>query len=798
MFRDLKLGLRTALRSPGYSAVAVITMALAIGANTLLFTIASPLVVRPLPITNPEGLGWIRQVNGPRGVVIGGTSMADFVDFRAQARSFSSLAARQLGAGTLLGMGEPRRVNLMQVTANLPQVWGLSPRTGRLFLPGEDEPGREGVGLLSHRFWREAFGEDESIVGRTFSLDGRTVTIVGILGPDIELGNLVEIDLWTPLVLDPASPRDARTLGVVGTLASGVTLEQAGLEMQALAARLAETYPDTNTDWSLNVLSTRSAMTGGDTWVILGLMTVIVVFVLAIACASLANLARARLVGRSQDLEVRKALGASRLQLVRPLVSESVVLGLIGGLAGLGVAHAGLRFINGIAFEPYFRSLAIDQYVLLFNVGLSVLTPLLFSVWPAFSQSRPPEADDLRGARIRGGRAGRRRGRLLIVSQVAMALSLLVVSAMAVQSMWNITNAPIGMDTDRVLAFTLDLPTSRYPDDAARRGFTRTLVDAMSRIPGADAAAVASHLPVIARQQPRRFTGTANDGARAGDQPWASWHAVSAGFFEVTGIPIVAGRGLRDDDTAERQAVAVLNRTAATRYFTDPASAVGRTVRLEHAGAPSTPVTIVGVVEDTRNDNLVATDPQMYVPIDQTTSATLTVVVSSDAPEVRIADARAALGDLDPELAITQPKSMARILAEGTSSGRIINGIFVAFAGLALVLAAAGLYGVISFAVGQRRQEFGVRLALGAEPGTIRSMVLREGLRVSAIGVVIGVILAGALAYASASVLYGISPDDAPTYLGVTAVVMVVAVCAVWIPATRAMRVDPVTALRAD
>lgn len=798
MFRDLKLGIRTAFRSPGYSVVAIVTMALAIGANTLLFSIANPLVVRPLPIGDPDSLGWIRQTNGPLGVTIGRTSMPDFQDFRAQSRSFTSLAAREMGAGTLIGHGDPRRVTLARVTANLPTVWGLSPVRGRLFLEGEDSVGRAPVGVMSHRFWREVFNEDPTVLGRTFSLDGETLTLVGVMDPKIEFGNLVAIDLWVPLPIDLSRARDERTLSLMGTLAPGVTVASADVEMKALSARLAQTYPATNADWTLTVLPTREAITGGDTWVILGLMSVVVVFVLLIACASLANLARARLVGRNQDLAVRKSLGATRMQLIRPLVGESLVLGLVGGAVGLLVALGGLKFINAIAFEPFFKTLAIDQYVLVFNLGLSIITPLLFSVWPALGQSRGVASDSLRGGRVKGSRAGRRKGSVLIVSQVAMALSLLVVSALAVQSMWNIRNTPLGMDVNRVLTFSVELPENRFPGDAERAGFARRLTESLEAIPGVDAAALASHLPVFNAEVQRRFTGTNNDGIREGEEPWAAWYAVSSRFFETTGIAMVAGRSIEATDTADRQAVAVMNRTAATRYFTAPASAVGRTIQLTGGSAAPRAVTIVGVVEDTRNDDLTGVNPQIYVPFEQSPSSTIRGVLSAGVPETRIADVRRVVRDLDATLAIAEPKSLAQIVNEDMSSMRIINAVFVSFAGLALLLAAAGLYGVIAFTVGQRHQEFGVRLALGAEPGTIRSMVLREGLKVSAIGVVIGLGLAWGLAIASSSAMYGISPNDPLTYVGVTATVVVIAVLAVWIPATRAMRVDPITALRAD
>jgi putative ABC transport system permease protein len=796
--RDLRLGVRTAFRSPGYSIVAVVTMALAIGANTLLFSLASPLVIRPLPIGNADSLGWVRQVNGPRGISNGRTSMPDFLDWRLSAKSFSSLAATENASATLVGQGDARRVSLMRVTTNLPDVWGLVPLQGRFFHDGEDAMGRAPVGVLSHRFWRDAFNGDPTVVNRTFSLDGQTLTIVGIMSPGIEIGNLALIDIWVPLPIDASRARDSRVLRVIGMLAPGATLESAGTEMKALAANAAKAYPVTNTDWDVTVLDTRSAMASADTWVILSLMGVVVFFVLLIACASLANLARARLVGRRQDLAVRQAMGASRLQLVRPLVSESLVLGLLGGAVGLLLAVLGLRVINAIAFEQFFKTLAIDQYVLYFNAGLSVITPLMFSLWPAFSQSRAANSETLRSGRIFGSRLGRRRGSLLIVSQVAMALSLLVVSALAVQSMLNLRRTSLGMDVDHVLTFKFDLPEDRYANDVVRREFVQRVSAELRALPGVRNAALSSHLPVFDAEVTRTFTGTLNDGTAQSGRPFASWFAVTPAFFETCGIPLVAGRSLKESDRADRQPVAVVSRLAATRYFHDPQAAVGRTIHLSRGGTDSTPVTIVGVVAGTRDSNITDTTPQIFVPWDQAPGAELTTLISADAPAARIADARAVLRRLDAGIALTAPKPITQIVDEETSSTGIINFIFVSFAGLALLLAAAGLYGVISFTVNQRRQEFGVRLALGAAPGEIRSMVLGEGLKVTLIGVGLGLVLAWGLALASASVLFGVTPEDPWTYIGVTATVIIVAVLSVWVPATRAMRVNPVTALRAD
>ena len=798
LWRDTRMALRAIRIAPGYSAITILTLALAIGANTLLFSIANPLVVRALPIADPDRLGWILLSSAERDIERGRASLPEFLDWRAATTSFTSMGAMAYAGGTLTGHGDARRVQTARVTTTLPEIWGLQPIEGRLFGPGEDRVGAPLVAVLSYRFWREAFDADRSVVGRTFALDGQSITVIGIMTRTIELGNLGLIDLWVPLPLDAAAPRDRRTLTVVGRLAPSATLESADAELQTLFANQTREHPEDTRGWRANVVATSDALSGSDTWLILGILAIVVLFVLLIACANLANLVLARLVGRRQEAVVRMALGASRWQLVRPLLVESAVLSFIGGLIGLAVASGGLRIINAVASEPFMRQLGIDGNVLVFTAALSIVTPLLFGLWPALGAGRAAATETLHGVRTSGTRGAGRRRNLLIGAQVALALSLLVVSALMTQSMMYLRSIDPGFEFRPLLTYRFDLPDTRYRDAGSRAAFARALQARLASLPGVAGAAVLSHMPVIEGDAARVLTGTLHDGASEQDRPWASWFCVSPGFFETAGIPLVAGRRLEPRDRDNGEPVAVLNRLAADRYFDGAANAIGRRVVIHDAERGQRPVTIVGVVDDTRDAQLTRSSPQVYVPLDQWPAASLRAIVRSPDPLRPARDVQAAMRDLDPEIAVADLKPMAQVFDEELSSSRIINGLLVAYAVLALVLAAGGLFGVISYAVGQRRREFGVRLALGASPRAIARMILREGLVVTGLGAGAGLLIAVVLARMSASILFGISPRDPATFAGVSAVILLVALGATWIPAARAMRVDPAGTLRAE
>jgi putative ABC transport system permease protein len=798
IWRDLVIGVRTILRSPGYSAITMLTLALAIGANTLLFSIANPLVLRPLPIENPERLGWIIMSNPERGIDRSLSSMPDFLEWR-RLSNIDSLAAYEMRFGTLTGHGDAKRVQTSRATANLFNVWGLRPERGRLFQPGEDAVGRAASGILSYRYWQEEFHGDAKVLGQTYMLDGKPLTIVGVLPAAIEIGNLASIDIWGPLPLDANQPRDRRTLLVVGHLIPSATLASADAELQGIVTGQVREYAQTNAGWQAHARSTKTVLASSNTWVILGLLGVIVVFVLLIACANLANLVLARLVARRQEQAVRLALGASRWQVMRPVFLESLMLSLAGGLVGLAMAYAGLRIIKAAETDQFFRTMVqIDGNVLAFTALLSILTPLLFTLWPALTTGRSVVAETLHGARTSTGRVAGRRRSLLIGSQVALAFALLVVSALVVQSMLYMSRLDLGFDVPKLLTYKFDLPGDRYPTPEAQASFIRDLEARLAHVPRVTGAGLTSHVPVLDADVARPLSGTLNDGVKPEDKPWACWFDVSPGFFQSAGIRVIAGRGFTEADAAGRQPVVVLNRMAAERYYKGVQGALGRTVTIHDAERGDRTATIVGVVTDTHDSQVTRVSPQIYVPIDQWPLAAVTAFVRSDDPAGRAKEVQSLMRAIDPMVAISELKTMREIIHDELASSRIINGLFAGFAGLALALAAAGLFGVISYSVGQRRHELGIRLALGASPAAIGRMILGEGLKVVAIGMVVGLLLAMGLARASTSLLYGITAGDPSTFLGVASLILLVALVAAWAPATRAMRTDPARTLRAE
>ena len=797
LLQDIRYGARMARRQPTFSLVIVMTLALAIGANTVIFSFSNVLLLRPLPVRDQDSLGWLFAIDPQRGGTRGPLSIPEFLDYRKSLTTFEGLAASVRGSVTLTGRGEAQRLVASRVTANLIEVWGLRVIAGRGFSPDADRPGAPREVVLSHHYWRQHLASNPSVLGGKMVLDGQPATVTGVLAPEIEIGNLSEVDVWVPLELSPDASRLDRTLRVFGRMKPGVTIAQATTDVRQTAMRLAREYPASNEGWSMRVAPTREAMTGAGTWIVLALLSLVVGFVLLIACANLANLVLARATGRRRELAVRSALGAGRGRMVRQMLTENMLYGALGGLAGLAVADAGLSIIKAAAYEPFFALVHIDRNVMVFTALLALVTPMLFGILPALQSSRTDINEALKdtGTRTAGGHATGRSRSVLVVAQLGLAVMLLVLATLLLQALIALSNTPLGFDPTRLVSFQLDLPSWRYTNDAATTDYYDRLLARLQSTPGVARAAVTNRLPLLGSEATTPVSIEGRAISRPEDRPWAIPVVVSEDFFATVGIQMVAGRAFTTHDEPGRPPVVVVNTEMARRHWGSPTRAVGARIA---TGGGSGWLQIVGVVSDVRRADREAFNPQIYLAARQQPRRTMSVLVRADDPDAALGLVRSQVTALDRDVPISDMRPMQQALDEDLSSSRVLGGLFVAFALVALILAASGLYAVVSYSASQRTQEIGVRVALGAAPGDIRRMMLRQTAIQVAIGVTIGLLGGRALAVGASTLLFQVSPSDPATYAGVALTLGAVALLASYAPVRRAMRVDPVVALRLE
>jgi putative ABC transport system permease protein len=799
LLQDLKYGARMVRRQPTFSAVVVMTLALAIGANTVIFSFANVLLLRPLPLKDTGTLGWIFAVDPHRGGNRGLLSVPEFLDYRASLTTFESLGASTRASVVLTGRGDARRLQATRVTANLIDLWGLRMQMGRPFSAGADAPGAAGEAVVSYHYWDRDLNRDPSIVGQTLMLDGHPATVTGVLAPEIEIGNLSEIDVWIPLALSPDLAREERTLRVNGRLKPGTTLVQANADVLRVAQLLARDHPRSNEGWSARVAPTREAMTGNDTMPIMVLLSLVVGLVLLLACANLANLVLSRATGRRRELALRSALGASRVRVVRQMLTENLIYGLCGGALGLAIAKGGLDLMRAVAYEPFFRMLTIDRNVLVFTAALALVTPVLFAMLPALQSTRADAGEALKdgGARSAGGARVTRSRSVLIVAQLSLAVMLLVLATLLVQALVKIADAPLGVDARKMLTARLELPAWRYGTPAAVGEFQRQLIDRLRSNAAVEQAATVDRLPILDGEPMTDVVIEGRATGRPEDRPWAVSSTVSDGYFAATGMPMIAGRGFTEADTPERPPVAVVNKEMARRYWGSPEKALG--ARLTTAGDPSgLPLQVVGISSDVLRSDREAVNPQVYLSSRQRPARSVTLVVRAGDPAGVAAAVREQIRGLDTDVPVYEVRPFQQAIDEDLSSSRILGSLFASFALLALALAASGLYAVVSYAAAQRIKEFGVRIALGATGSDIVAMMLRQTGRLVLIGLAIGLVGGRLLALGATSLLYRVSAWDPATYVGVAAGLGAIALLASYVPVRRAMSIDPVRALRLE
>lgn len=799
---NLRFALRSMMKNPTFSTVATLTLALAIGVNTAIFSIVSVIVFADLPMQENETVALVRGVNPELGVDQGSVSIPDFLDLRERATSYEGLAALDEDRWVLTGGDMAVRINGLRVTANTFEVWRLPPVAGRSFLSGEDLPGGPRVAMITYPFWQSNFSGRPDAVGGTLRLDGEVYEIVGVADPKLGFAQFGRAQVLLPLVLDGTGAlREERRLFVTGRLAPGVTHERAAEEAASIGRALVQEHPEVDAGWSLWSAPAMESMLGNQGRVILLMLVLTVSFVILIACANLANMLLARATVRAREMSVRSALGAGRGRLVGQLLTESLVISLASALLGFGFAKVLMgvlvRISNGT--EEVFNMARMDGRVMAFTLMVALAAPLIFGLLPALRTSVDGPAGVLREGRSTGGaRAGRRTRNLLAGAQVSLALSLMIVAGLLARSVANLTLRDPGFEPGGIVTVALDVSDDAYPDDEGRVRFFTAAREALAAVPSVHATALSNVIPGAGFGQFRGFRVEGREASPNGGLPTVEVVTVSPGFTTMLALPIRRGRALEVTDGPDAPRVALIAEDLAELHWPgeDP---VGRRFQLgtDERGEW---VQVVGVVADVGP----ATDterpaPYVYVPHAQNALSAMTVFAWSEADPADLAGPiRDAIRQVDADQPVDRIISVRQAQYDQGASSVALATLFVIFAVFALAMAAVGIYGIMSYTVSQRAGEIGLRMALGARAAEVRAMVVGQGMRIVLGGMAVGLLAAWGFSRILAGVVFGISPTDPATFLGVPALLAAVALLASWIPAVRATRAEPAQVLRAE
>jgi predicted permease len=807
--QDLRYGLRRLGKNPGFTIIAVFTLALGVGANTAIFTLINAALLRPLPYQDAEQLIVVATMRRDTKEVRS-TSYPDFADWRDQNTVFERLAARAGTSFSLTAGNEPERVNGELVSADYFPLLRVQAASGRTFLPEEDRtPDTHPVALVGHGLWQRRFGGNPALIGQTIQLNSRNYTVVGIM-PESFRGISDQAEIWLPMMMFSAGrdtgnlqTREQRWHSTIGRLKPGVTLTQAQGEMDAIASRLEQAYPSSNNNRGARVTLLHERFFGNlqlTLWVLLGAVGC----VLLVACTNVANLQLQRAAGRTSEMAIRLALGATPRKLIQQLLTESLLLAFIGGILGVLLAFWSVDFLIKLSpmTFPSFVKLTVDGRVLGFSLLISILSGVMFGLAPALQAAKPALNETLKagGRNVSGGLGRNRLLSSLVVSEIALALTLLIGAGLMIRSLQRLQAIDPGFNSERLLSLQVSLPAQAYKQDQIG-AFAQQLRERLQSLPGVQAVAVASDLPMSGTTSAGPVELEGQPATPAGGETRMYRHRVTPGFFSTLGIPLIKGRDFTDGDHAQAPGVVIISEAMASRYWPneDP---IGKRLRPDNRGegeeAPW--LLIVGVVAEVKYRGLPQNpnaDPDVYFPLLQVPGRDLFLAVRSSVDSNSLVAAmRAELQKLDPNLPAYGITTMTEMLANQTRQSRFSAWVLGIFGALALLLAAVGIYSVMSYAVEQRSREIGIRVALGARAGDVLKMVIGQGMKLALLGVVLGIGMALALTQLIKQLLFGMAAADLPTYVVIASSLTLVALLACWIPARRATKVDPIIVLR--
>ena len=803
--RDVRYALRRLLHSPGFAAVVIATLALGIGANTAIFSVVNAVLLRPLPYPAPDQLVTVFHHYPSLSNLEAGFAVPTYRDVGERTRTFDSYAVASSWAVNLTGRAEPERLPALRATAGYFRVLGTAPLLGRTFLPGEDQPGRDHVVVISAGLWQRLFGGRPDVLRSTLQLNGEPYQIVGVMPPSFRDFYMRQANLWAPLAFKPEQfADDKRTnefLRMMGRLKAGVTVERAARDMTALGEQLKKDYPTQYPpDWTLK---TRALAEEGRQTIRPALLVLLgaVALVLLIACANIANLLLARAAARARELAIRTALGATRATLVVQMLAESVVLSIAGGALGLLLAYGALRALVALnpSNIPRIEDIRIDTVVLVFTSLVSIGTGLVFGMLPALHAARADVQSGLReGGRSNVGDGGTIVRRGLVVAEIALALVLLVSAGLLIRSFARLQQVNPGFDPRNLVTLNVALPPAKYPTAAQQASFWDRALPQLASVPGVIGVAATSVMPFSGDGSTGSFTVEGYQAPKGQPGPWGDIRIVNPQFHRDMRIRLLKGRYLTDEDRDGSRPVAVVDDEMVRRYWpnTDP---IGKRLTFDdNPTATSTWLAVVGVVEHAAHEGLDADRRvQLYLSYRQRPLPFFAIAVRTAGEPTQIVNAlRAAIHAIDRDQPISQVRTMDELMGSAVAQRRLSTTLLAVFASLALLLAAIGIYGLMSFDVTRRTQEMGLRMALGAAQGSVLSLVVGQGMRLAGVGLAIGLVGAIAAGRLIEHQLFGIRMTDPATYAGVAALLAVVALAATMIPAIRATRVDPIEALR--